>query len=66
MSKIAPKQGIEINSGENSSKINVHSSHEKLFKKKNTRQIGASVGSSEEMFRKKTMKRLVDDADILN
>lgn len=37
MSKIAPKQGIELNSGENSTRLNGRSSHEKLFKKKNTR-----------------------------
>lgn len=49
------------------------SSHDKLFKKKNlmNRQKkaaagGTSAGSTDEMFRKKTMKRLVDDADILN
>ena len=68
MNKIAPKAGIDGELGDSARRKDVlmKSSHEKLFKKKNTRQIGASVGSTDEMFRKKTMKRLVDEADILN
>lgn len=67
MSKIAPKQGQESSGDLNRRHIiGAASSHEKLFKKKNTRGIGTSVGSNDEMFRKKTMKRLVDDADVLN
>lgn len=66
MSKIAPKQGLEGSGVDGRSFVAGQSSHEKLFKKKNGRVVGASVGSNDEMFRKKTMKRLVDDADILN